>query len=112
MSDIRRVMLESPYRGDIAANLAHARRCALDCIERGEAPFASHLFYPQVLDDDVPHERALGILLGLTWRKAADASVFYTDRGWSPGMRAAYASAPPGACELRALDGPVQEPPA
>ena len=52
------VLLESPYAGDIEANLSYARACMRDCFERGEAPFASHLLYTQmgVLDDTIPAE--------------------------------------------------------
>lgn len=89
----KRVVLESPYAGDVAANLAYARRCAHDCVMRGEAVVASHLLYPQFLDDNKPEERALGIALGLAWREVADYSVFYVDRGWSAGMLAALRTA-------------------
>lgn len=76
---MRRVILESPYGGDVEANVAYARRCLGDCLRRGESPIASHLLFTQkgVLDDLVPEERALGIAAGLAWRFQADASVFY-----------------------------------
>jgi hypothetical protein len=86
---MRRVILESPYAGDIAANEAYARRALRDCLLRGEAPIASHLLYtqPGVLDDLQPDERSLGIEAGLIWGELADATVVYTDRGISNGMR-------------------------
>jgi hypothetical protein len=83
---MRRVIIESPYAGDVAANVEYARRCMRDCLDRGEAPFASHLLYTQVLDDQQPHERTLGIQAGLVWGEAAHATVVYTDLGISPGM--------------------------
>lgn len=88
---MRRVILESPYAGDVGANVAYARACLRDCLERGEAPIASHLLYtqPGVLDDNDPKERHWGIGAGLEWAEIADAAVFYTDRGWSTGMMAA-----------------------
>ncbi|TCU34118.1 hypothetical protein EV129_113102 [Rhizobium azibense] len=60
-----------------------------DCLERGEAPYASHLLYTQVgvLDDSDPVQRARGIEAGLLWGKHAEATVVYTDRGISGGMR-------------------------
>lgn len=92
---MRRVILESPYAGDVEANVAYARACLRDCLERGEAPIASHLLYiqPGVLDDDNPEERALGIAAGLAWSDTfvCEGAVFYTDRGWSKGMLAAKA---------------------
>ena len=50
---MRRLMLKSPYAGDIATNVDYARACLRDCLQRGEAPLASHLLYtqPDVLDD-------------------------------------------------------------
>ena len=38
------VVIESPYAGDVEANVAYAKRCVLDCLRLGEAPYASHLF--------------------------------------------------------------------
>ncbi|MCK1671063.1 hypothetical protein [Bradyrhizobium sp. 150] len=85
---MRLVIIESPFAGDIEANIAYARRCVRDALSRGEAPIASHLLYtqPGILDDTIPHERQLGIDAGLAWRAVAQASVVYTDRGISRGM--------------------------
>lgn len=83
------VSLESPYAGDIARNTIYAQRALRDSIIRGEAPLASHLIYPQVLNEHDPEERNLGIILGYAWMNWADAVVFYTDYGWSSGMIAA-----------------------
>lgn len=74
---------------DLRANVAYACEALLDSIKRGEAPIASHLLYPQVLDDMKRDERELGIGCGLAWRAVADFAVFYVDRGWSKGMLAA-----------------------
>ena len=59
------VIIESPYAGETERNLAYARRCLRHSLSCGEAPLASHLLYPQVLSDEVPAERALGIAAGL-----------------------------------------------
>ncbi len=89
---MRLVILESPYAGatlaEIGENVAYARACVRDSLLRGEAPIASHLLYtqPDVLRDDVPEERQLGIDAGLAWKQVAQASVVYTDRGISRGM--------------------------
>lgn len=79
----------------VAEHRMFARSCLHDCLLRGEAPTASHLLYTQkgVLRDDIPEERAVGIAAGLAWRRVADYSVFYTDRGWSNGMLCALESA-------------------
>lgn len=83
---MRLVIVESPYAGDTAKNVEYARECMLDALERGEAPFASHLLYTQCLDDSVPEERAIGIAAGLAWYSRADLSAVYLDLGLSQGM--------------------------
>ena len=83
-----RVVLESPYAGDIEKNLTYARKCMHDSLSRGEAPIASHLLYTQegILDDNIPEERQWGIDAGLAWKSVAEKHVFYTDLGISKGM--------------------------
>lgn len=80
------VILESPYAGDVEKNLKYARDCMRDSLARGEAPFASHLLYTQVLDDAVFGERAQGIGAGYTWMALAAKVVVYKDLGISEGM--------------------------
>jgi hypothetical protein len=87
---MKRVIIESPFalEGKIERNLTYLRACLRDCVLRSESPYASHglLTQPGVLDDTVPEERALGILAGYSWWRAADLIVFYVDLGWSVGM--------------------------
>lgn len=92
---MRLVIIESPYAGDIEANVEYARRCVRDSLLRGEAPIASHLLYtqPGVLRDEVPEERQHGIDAGLAWRSVAQASIVYTDRGVTKGMEYGIAAA-------------------
>jgi hypothetical protein len=84
---VRLVIVESPFAGDVERNLEYLRAALRDCLRRGEAPFASHAIYPQVLNDNHPEERVRGIAAGFAWRKVADATVVYTDLGTSLGMR-------------------------
>lgn len=89
---MRRVILESPFAGNWLQrrlNIRYARRCVRDALQRGESPLASHLLYTQkgILDDAKPTERQLGINAGLAWKSVAEASVVYTDRGITNGMR-------------------------
>lgn len=87
---MRRVILESPFAGDVGANKEYARACVRDSLLRGEAPLASHLLYtqPGILNDDDRNERAHGINAGHAWMHIAAAVVVYTDRGISGGMQA------------------------
>jgi hypothetical protein len=92
---MRRVILESPYADDVDANVEYARRCVRDALSKGEAPLASHLLYtqPGILRDEVPTERQWGIDAGLAWLAVAEATVVYTDRGISKGMKLGIAAA-------------------
>lgn len=95
MKKVRKVIIESPYAGDIEKNLRYVRACMRDCLLRGEAPFASHALYTQdgVLRDEVPEERMHGITAGFAWRETAEATVVYTDLGTSKGMEYGIAHA-------------------
>ena len=86
---MRLVVIESPYAGDVAANLTYLRACLRDSLLRGESPIASHGLYtqPGVLDDTIPEEQTLGIHAGFAWNKHAELTAVYTDRGISPGMQ-------------------------
>jgi hypothetical protein len=92
---VKLVVVESPYAGDVERNLRYLRAAMADCLARGEAPFASHALYtqPGVLRDEVPEERTKGITAGFRWGEVASLRVFYTDLGWSGGMRAGLAEA-------------------
>lgn len=83
-----RVILESPFAGDVERNIEYARACVRDSLSRGEAPIASHLLYTQkgILDDDILEERMWGIDAGLAWKEVAEKHVFYIDYGMSNGM--------------------------
>lgn len=91
------VMIETPLmaRGErtMEDNLKYAKECMKDSVKKGEAPFAMHVLYTQVLDDNKYEERWQGILSGLAWSRRADAIVFYMDYGMSTGMNLAYEQA-------------------
>ena len=98
---MRKVTIESPLapkgerygnapedmQREYEENLAYARAAMLDCFKRGEAPFASHLLYPQILDDADPEERKTGMRAGLHIGDAMDVTVVYGDLGVSIGMK-------------------------
>jgi hypothetical protein len=105
LSDMTTVILESPYAGNLQRNIRYARAAMRDSLLRGEAPMVSHLLYTQVLDDEDPTDRAMGIAAGLAWK--ADKTVVYTDCGISRGMefgvRAAQLAGRP--IEYRTVEG-------
>jgi len=83
---MKRVTIESPYKGNIELNTLYARAALLDSLQRGEAPLAAHLLYPQVLDEASPAGRKQGINCGLAWLLQAELVCFYVDLGMSEGM--------------------------
>lgn len=85
---MRFVVVETPYSGNTTVNIAYAKECVMDCLKRGEAPFASHLFFtqPALLDDENDYQRKLGMEAGLAIAEHASATVVYIDLGISPGM--------------------------
>lgn len=90
VKDMTPVIVESPFAGDVERNLRYVRAAMHDCIVNfNEAPFASHALYTQegVLNDDVAHQRTLGIHAGFVFRKLAKKTVVYEDFGISGGMR-------------------------
>lgn len=93
---MEKVIIESPYGGsdeDVQRNVEYAQRCLEDSLRRGEAPIASHLLHTQVLDDNNPAERKMGIRAGLAWYGAADKIVFYVDLKMSKGMTSSMETA-------------------
>lgn len=88
---IRRVQLESPFRGETDQQtddfVQYALRAMAHSLSLGEAPFASHLLYTRVLNDKDPEQRRQGIEAGLAWGRAADVTAVYSDYGISTGMQ-------------------------
>lgn len=89
----QRVIVESPYAGDILRNIAYARLACWWCLKNGMAPFASHLLYTQMLDDSIAGERKLGMGAGMAWRHGAQLTIAFIDFGISSGMKAGMSHA-------------------
>lgn len=68
----RKVYVASRYAGNVEANVKAATRYCRLVIDRGYMPVASHLLYPQILHDDDPAERELGMLFGLALLRDCD----------------------------------------
>lgn len=93
---MKRVYIASPFRGstkeETRQNIIYARFCMLDSLERGEAPYLSHLLYTQVWSEA---SRESGLRAGDDWRRVADLIACYTDLGTTEGMRRALTSGHP-----------------
>jgi len=85
-----RVVLESPLSNrnghTVEENTAYLNLCLKDSIARGEAPYASHRFFPGLLNDDSAEERKLGMEMGFNWGSVAAEAVVYVDHGITGGM--------------------------
>ena len=68
----RKVYVASKYAGDVDTNVKAAISYCRKVISEGYMPVASHLLYPQMLDDNVPYERELGMLFGLSLLQICD----------------------------------------
>lgn len=68
----RKVYIASKYAGDVVTNTRNAVAYCRQVIAEGYMPVASHLLYPQMLDDNNPAERELGLLFGLALLRMCD----------------------------------------
>lgn len=68
----RKVYVASRYAEDVGRNTAAAITYCRRVISEGYMPVASHLLYPQILNDNDPNERDLGLLFGLALLRMCD----------------------------------------
>ena len=61
----RKIYVASKYAGDEEKNVKNAIGYCRRVIEQGHMPLASHLLYPQMLDDMNPEERKMGQMFGM-----------------------------------------------
>lgn len=86
MTKIKCVTILTPYAGDIELHKMYTMLCCKDSIARGEAPFASHLIYPILLEVYSIQARQQRIACGFSWLAKSDIVAIYTDLGLSIGM--------------------------
>ena len=83
----RKIYVASKYAGDIQTNLENAIWACRYVIDKGYMPVASHLLYPQILNDNLPRERELGLMFGLALLAVCDEVwVFMANGEVSSGM--------------------------
>ena len=68
----RKVYVASKYAGNVDVNIAAAVSYCRRVIDEGCMPVASHLLYPQILDDHDPNEREMGLMFGLALLRICD----------------------------------------
>ena len=95
-------VVESPYLGGPPWALLYARLALREQLDLGRIPFASHLLYPQALNDAKPEQRKLGIEAGwIPYAMGAIAAV-YVDFGITLGMQEGIEEAKRLGCKLEA----------
>ena len=67
---MKKVFICSARNGDPALDAARAQNFLLQAMHQDYAPFAPHLLYPQVLDED--RERGLGLMCALAFLQVCD----------------------------------------
>ena len=83
----------SRYAGDVSVNTAAAVRYCQFVIEQGGIPIASHLLYPQILDDRDKEQRELGLFFGMVLLDVCREIWIFTDGELSEGMEMEYTRA-------------------
>lgn len=83
----KRIYICSPYRGATWVNTLIARALCRRALANGAAPYAPHLYLPDILNDNDPVERAAGIQAGIEFLKMCHEIWIYTPAGISAGMR-------------------------
>lgn len=81
------VFVSSPFAGDVKTNVRNARKYARFTMKQGMIPVPPHLLFPQILNDNNPSERALGMRFGMALLRHCDELWVFGDR-LSPGMSA------------------------
>lgn len=77
----------SPYRGDTERNIAYAKELTRKVLEYGYTPITPHLYLTQVLDDENPKERELGLMAGKELLKHCEYILVGSRYGISEGMQ-------------------------
>lgn len=68
----KKIYVASKYAGDVDTNVASVITYCRRVIDEGYMPIASHLLYPQILNDNIPEERELGLMFGLALLRTCD----------------------------------------
>lgn len=88
------VYICSKYAGDVEINVFKAVKFCRYAVSKGMIPVASHLLYPQILDDTNPLQREMGLQFGLALLELCrEVWVFNENRELSSGMRGEIAHA-------------------
>lgn len=103
-----KVYVVSPYAGDVENNVAAAIRYCQFAIDQKKMPIASHLLYPQMLDDNSPAQREIGTMFGLALIPLCKEVWVFGDN-ITPGMQREIHEARRKNIKLRFFNGEMEE---
>lgn len=87
---MRRVFICSRYKATatktVDDNILRARDLCLQATKQNMAPFAPHLLYTQILNDNMPEARTIGMNCGLAFLKSCNLMWVDSQNGISEGM--------------------------
>lgn len=90
MTGVKVCFIVSPYRNEsrriVRRNVRYARAAMVDSFSRGEVPFAGHLLFTQIFEEDDPIQRARGISANHAIMRGCSVVAVYRDLGYSEGM--------------------------
>lgn len=81
----------SPYKGNTYQkfrNITYARHITRIALELGYTPIATHLYLPQILNDDIPAQRRRGLKAGKDILNTCGTIIIGARYGISEGMAA------------------------
>ena len=78
------------FSGDVSENILAARKYCRFAVDSNAIPVASHLLYPQFLNDLNPKEHELGLFFGNILMDKCDEVWIFSDGEYSTGMKAEY----------------------
>ena len=76
----------SPYRGETERNIGYAQELTRLVLDNGFVPVTPHLYLTQVVCDEVPQERELGMAAGRELLKQCSYILIGSRYGVSDGM--------------------------
>lgn len=88
---MKRIYICSPFRADSMNErrkyIAYARMLVIKALDSGAAPYAPHLYLPDVLNDGDADDREKGMAAGLSFLEACDEVWVGARYGISQGMQ-------------------------
>lgn len=83
---MKKIYVISRYAGNVEQNVKNAVKQCKYVMSKGYMPLASHLYFTQLTDDNIPEERRAGLNMGLELLAMCDEAWVFKEDIISPGM--------------------------